>query len=338
MCVAPTLTTSTVSTASTVYLGIDVSKAKLDACLLREGFKSKHVIVSNDRDGFENLIQWLTENNAATPGEIHACMEATAHYSQAVARFLTERGCTVSVVNPAAVRAFARCEMARGKSDKADAGRIARYCQMHKPRAWVPPTEETETLLALVHRIEALEQIRQMELNREESASEIVRGSLQTILNAVEDEIKRLRKTLREFIGESETLREKRDLLRSIPGIGERSTLVLLAELSRADYLQTARQAAAFAGLVPRIYESGSSVRGRSCLSKQGCQRLRKALYFPAVVAMSKNPILKAFAERLLKAGKAKMLVLGAVMRKLLQMAFGVLKSKRKFDPKFGPA
>jgi transposase len=318
------------------YLGIDVSKAKLDACLLIDSGKLKHTVVSNDPEGFEKLIQWLTQNNVPILGEIHACMEATAHYSQAIAHFLVERGCTVSVVNPAAVRAFARCELARGKSDKADAGRIARYCQMHKPRAWKPPTKETETLLALVHRIEALEQIQRMELNRQESASEVVQGSLSTILKAVEDEIKRLRKTLREFIEKSDILRERRDLLRSIPGIGDRSTLVLLAELSRADYLQTARQAAAFAGLVPRIHESGSSVRGRSCLSKQGCQRLRKALYFPAVVAMSRNPILKAFAERLLKAGKAKMLVLGAVMRKLLQMAFGVLKSKRKFDPNFG--
>ena len=321
-------------TVSNAYLGIDVAKAKLDVCLLRDkglaqSSKPKNCLVSNSPEGFEALIQWL---NVQKVMDIHVCMEATAHYSNGVARFLVEKGYTVSVVNPASIRAFARCELARGKSDKADAGRIARYCSLHHPRPWTPPTQETETLIALVHRLDALAKMRLIELNRLESAPALIQASVQTIVRALETEISRIREQLKTFIEQTDSLRQKRELLLSIPGIGETTALILLAELTRAERLETARQAAAFAGLVPRIYESGSSVRGRSSLSKQGCDRLRKALYFPAMTAMRHNPLLRAFSERLLRAGKPKMVVLGAVMRKLLQMAFGVLKSGRKFD------
>ena len=122
-------------TMSNAYLGIDVAKAKLDVCLLRDKglaqcSKPKNCLLPNSPEGFEALIQWL---NVQKVTDFHVCMEATAHYSNGVARFLVEKGYTVSVVNPAAIRAFAHCELARGKSDKADAGRIARYCSLHRP-------------------------------------------------------------------------------------------------------------------------------------------------------------------------------------------------------------
>ena len=110
---------------------------------------------------------------------------------------------------------------------------------------------------------------------------------------------------------------------------------MLLAELGDISHFSNARQVAAFAGLVPRLRESGTSVRGRSRLSKVGSSRLRKALYFPAITALRFNPLIKAFGLRLSVQGKSKMLIIGAAMRKLLHLAYGVLKSQRPFDPNF---
>jgi transposase len=123
--------------------------------------------------------------------------------------------------------------------------------------------------------------------------------------------------------------------LESIPGIGEATAALLLAELGEISHFQNARQVAAFAGLVPRIRESGSSVRGRARLSKAGSSRLRKSLYFPAITALRFNPLIKALGLRLSAQGKPKMLIIGAAMRKLLHLAYGVLKSKMPFNPNF---
>ena len=129
---------------------------------------------------------------------------------------------------------------------------------------------------------------------------------------------------------------QKRELLTSIAGIGRTTANLLLGELSGRDF-QKARQVAAHAGLVPQHRQSGSSVRGRAHLSKKGNARLRRALYWPAIVALRYNPVLAAFASRLLAAGKPKMVVIAAVMRKLLHLAFGVLKHQQPFDPNWMP-
>ncbi len=122
------------------------------------------------------------------------------------------------------------------------------------------------------------------------------------------------------------------NLLASIPGIGTTTAAAILSEIGSVSQFASARQLTAFAGLDPRIRESGSSVRGRSCLSKAGSPRLRKALYFPALAALRFNPAIAALRARLLAAGKVKKLIVGAAMRKLLQIAFGVLKSGLTFD------
>jgi transposase len=127
----------------------------------------------------------------------------------------------------------------------------------------------------------------------------------------------------------------KSDLLVSIPGIGAQTAAVLLSEIGRIEDYQNARQLAAHAGLTPCERSSGTSVHGKTRLSCTGNSRLRKALYMPAVVSMRHNPLLKAFSERLLDRGKAKMQAIGAIMRKLVHLAFGILKSQQPFDPNY---
>ena len=293
--------------------------------------KPRHKAFPNTPAGFQRLQEWL---NAQT---VHACLEATGTYGDALARFLHQSGHTVSVVNPAQIKAFGGTQLSRTKTDKADAQLIARFCQMHQPPAWTPPPPEASELQALVRRLESLGEMRQMEQNRLDTAPAPVRASIEAVLAVLDQQIAQTRQAIQDHINNSPTLKGQRDLLVSIPGIADTTAAALLAELLDVHQFTGARQVAAFAGLVPRLRQSGTSVRGHSSLSKVGSSRLRKSLYFPAVVALRFNPLIRALGERLRASGKCKMVVIGAAMRKLLQIAFGVLKSGKPFDPQFDP-
>jgi transposase len=315
------------------YLGIDISKSTFDVTLLTADGKAKHKAFSNIEQGFACLEAWLGQQLLTAPSDLHACLEATAKYGDALARHLHQKGFLVSIVNPAAVRAFARSELSRTKTDKADSGRIARFCRAHQPAVWTPPAPEIVALSALVHRLEMLKQMQQREQNRLEGAAEPVKGSVEAVLSTLAEQIRKTEQLIREHIDQHAGLKEQAVLLESIPGIGPATTAILLCELGEVRRFRSARQVVAFAGLCPRLCESGSSVRGRNPLSKLGRSRLRRALYFPAMNALRFNPVLHALRERLKERGKRPMVILGAAMRKLLHLAFGVLKSKKPFDP-----
>ena len=313
-----------------MYLGLDISKANFDAVLLDPSFpKPRHKAFPNTQAGFEQLRDWLGGRT------VHACMEATGTYGDALARFLHAQGHTVSIVNPAQIKAFGTAQLSRTKTDKADAGRIAQFCQMHRPPAWTPPTPEAAALQALVRRLESLQEMRQMEQNRLGTSSLVVREEIQDHVTYLDAQRKKTEQSIRDHIDQNPTLKEQRDLLVSIPGIAGTTAAAILSELLDVSQFTDARQVAAFAGLVPRLRQSGSSVRGRSSLSKVGSPRLRKSLYFPAMAALRFNPAIRAMGERLKASGKCKMVILGAAMRKLLCLAFGVLKSGKPFDPSF---
>jgi transposase len=323
-----------------MFLGIDIAKTTFDVALLPANAsaqaKPRHKVFANTLAGFDQLALWLRQN-LAPPGQVHACMEATGTYGEALALYLRQAGHTVSVVNPAQIKAFGQSQLSRTKTDKADAALIARFCQMHAPPAWTPPPAEARALQALVRRLESLEQMRHMEHNRLEAgpATAAVKASLETTIAFLDEQIKDTKRQIKEHIDAHPSLKQQRDLLVSIPGIAGTTAAALLAELLDVSQFTGARQVAAFAGLVPRIRQSGSSVRGRPCLSKVGSGRLRKALYLPAIVALRCNPLIQAMSERLSAGGKSKMLIVGAAMRKLLHLSFGVLKSGKPFDPSF---
>jgi transposase len=140
---------------------------------------------------------------------------------------------------------------------------------------------------------------------------------------------------LRHHINNHPGLKQQTQLLDSIPGIAETTAALVLAELTNIKQYSSARQVAAYAGLVPRERQSGTSVRGRTRVSKVGNAQLRKAPYFPAITAIRCSPFFQAWAEALLKRGKSKMSVICAVMRKLLHLVYGVLKSEQPFDPEW---
>jgi transposase len=315
-----------------MYLGIDAAKSKFDVVLLVEASKPKHKVFANTDAGFAALSQWLEQHSAP---QVHACIEATGTFAEAIARYLVSHGHTVSLVNPSAIWAFGRSRLSRTKTDKVDATLIAQYCQMHRPPAWTPPAPEISELQALIRRLETLVQMRTMETNRLAAgvSSDAVRASLEATVTFLSEQIQETQKAIHDLIRQHSGLKEKQDLLTSIPGIGPSTAALLLSELPNVSQFQRAGQAAAFAGLVPRVRQSGSSVHSRPRLSKFGSPRLRKGLFFPAMVALRFNPLVREFGERLLSRGKSRMAVVGAAMRKLLHIVFGVLKSGKPFNP-----
>jgi transposase len=316
------------------YLGIDVSKAWLDVLLLREALPVEKGHFDNSQQGFRQLQHFLKKRKIKM---LHACLEATGYYGAEVALFLHEAGYVVSVVNPARIKAYAESQLNRTKTDAGDAALIADFCRTQQPEAWTPPPLEQQELQALVRHLENLQDMRQQEINRRQAGipSETILKTLDEHIAFLDQQLADLLRLIHDHVDRHPHLRQQRDLLTSIPGIGDLTAFKLLAEIVDVHAFDSARQLAAFAGLTPRERRSGSSVHGRSRLSKRGSPRLRNALYFPAIVALRHNPILHTFAQRLLAAGKSKMQVVAALMRKLLHLVFGILKSGRPFDPHF---
>ena len=312
---------------SKVTLGIDLAKLKLDVAL-KTADKIYVKQFDNSPSGFRALQAWL--GSFSLPS-VHACLEATGTYGDAVALFLHEQGHTVSIVNPLRIKGYAASKLQRNKTDKADARLIAEFCEKENPSPWTPPAPEIRHLQALTRRIETLTEMLQMEQNRRDSASSETRESLDRMIKALTEEIDKLQQEINQHLDQHPKLKEQHDLLLTIPGIGTKTAQLLLSEIEFARY-EEARQVAAAAGVTPRKQESGTSLK-RTNLSKLGNGRVRKALYFPAIVATRCNPIIKEFAARLKKNGKTKMQIVCASMRKLLHQAFGVLKNNRCFDP-----
>lgn len=317
------------------WLGMDVSKATLDGCLVNEQGKSFEAQFTNDLDGFDQLQVWLAQHAASSP-EIHVCMEATGIYSDAIALFCHEAGYITSVVNPARIKAYASSQLQRNKTDRVDARLIADFCRTQSPPGWTPPDADWRELRALVRHLHELKTMRQENLNRCKSSQVAsVRQFLEQHIGFLDDQIQQVEAAIKAHIRQNQTLKAQQDLLASIPGIGELTAAKLLAEIRSITAFDNVRQLVAYAGLNPRQYRSGSSVQRRSRISKTGPASLRAALYMPAIVAKNRNPILKVFAKRLEERGLKGKEIVVAVMRKLLHLAYGILKSGRPFDPAY---
>jgi transposase len=313
-------------------LGIDIAKKKFEVYLI-VGSQNKQSSFSNSSDGFSQLKQWLAQQGVQ---ELQACLEATGIYYEAVAEYLYQQGYTVSVVNPWQIKAYADSKLRRHKTDRLDARLIADFCQKEQPRAWQPLAPEEKTLQALVRHLDSLVETRQQQLNRLESSRDpLVSTSLERVIAQLTLEIEQIQHQIQDHIDHHADLKRKQELLDTIPGIGSQTATYLLAEMpDLADY-PSAKHAAADAGLTPAERSSGSSVRSQPRLSKIGNPRIRKLLYFPALAAIRYNPIIKAHRDRLLAQGKPKMVAVGAAMRKLLHLAYGVLKHNKPFDPAY---
>ena len=200
---------------------------------------------------------------------------------------------------------------------------------------WQPLPEEVKQLQSLVRRLDALKDIYQQESNRLETATAQVTTLVAKHLDYLKADIKRTEQLIKDHIDPHPQLKQQCDLLKSIPGIGQTTAALILGELGSVETFESAKQLAVYIGLSPREHSSGSSVRGKTQLSRTGSGRLRKAFYMPAIVAKQHNPITRAFCLRLATRGKNKMQIIEAAMRKLVHLVYGILKSSRPFAPHF---
>ena len=317
-------------------LGIDVSKKKLDCALIVEN-KFLYKSCDNSASGFKQLLDWLAKRKVE---QVHAVFEATGGYEEAAATALFQAGHLVSVVNPLSIHSFAKQRLTRSKTDRIDSETIAEYARRNYedlPR-WEPPPQELSELRDLVNRRQALVEMRTQESNRLESASggPTVDRMVQDHLNYLDKQIAEVEAAIRDHIDRHPGLKAQHDLLVTIPGIGDQTAALFLAEVaSKLSWIQHPKQLVAYCGMDIRRRESGSSVWSRPCMSKMGNKRLRTGLFMPAKAAMRWNPNIAARDARLKAEGKPYKLRVGAAMRKLLHQMYGVLVNGKPFDPAY---
>jgi transposase len=321
-------------------IGIDVSKLTLDCAYLRDADqnKPKRKRVANSPEGFESLLIWANTVSGLVTNEIKFIIEPSSIYHELIMQFLYQHQATIYLVNPARVRKFAQGMGILSKNDLIDADLLTRYGLMNRKLiAYKPMPQEVCELKSLLNRLDSLERDLRRELNKQEKIGKTSvlhpreKQSMQRFEKQLKTEIIRFKKYIRETIASSRRLKRDFDLLLSIPGIGAKTAWIMLVILSSREF-KSAPEVASFLGLNPIEKESGSTRYRRPRLSKAGNARLRQSLFFPAMVASSKNPDIKAQYERLLAAGKTKMCALGAAMRKLVHICYGVLKNQRPYE------
>jgi transposase len=315
-------------------IGVDVSKRKFDAALLTEQGKYRCKVFDNDAKGFQAFRDWIKTN---VPDHAQVCMEATGVYHEALATFLFDHQVVVFVVNPLRVKRFVESEGLRNKTDEGDAKALARFAAKNELEAWEAPSKGVRELQALVVRLESLQTMRQAELNRLDIAHPTVRDSIEAVVAALDREIAAVRSLIKQTIDDDPDLKQRKDLLETIPGLGDGTIPSLLAYIGRPERFKTVKALIAYAGLTPTVRQSGTSLDKRQGLHPAGHRELRKALFYPAMAAGRFNPIVAAFWQRLKAQHKPGKVIVVACMHKLLAIAYGVLKSKRPFDASLAP-
>jgi transposase len=318
-------------------VGVDVSKGKFDAALMTAQGKYRSKVFHNTASGFEEFLQWMEANIEQGRSNAQVCMEATGIYHEALANFLFDSQVKVFVVNPLRVKRFVESEGLRNKTDKGDAKALARFALHNELDAWQAPSKGVRELQALVIRLESLQTMRVSELNRLDVAHPSICDSIAAVVAALEVQIETVRMLISKTIDDDPDLKQRQDLLQTIPGLGAASIPSLLAYIGAPERFTTVKSLAAYAGLTPAIRQSGTSLDKRQGLHPMGHPALRKALFYPAMTAGRHNPIVAAFWQRLKAQNKPGKVIVVACMHKLLAIAYGVLKSRRPFDASLAP-
>jgi transposase len=231
------------------------------------------------------------------------------------------------------VKRFAEANRMRNKTDGADAKCLALFCQAQRPGRWEAPSVTVRALQALVARLETLQAMRQAECNRLEVAHSSVADSVRQVISGLDGAIAQVKAQIASTIDDDPDLKRRAALLQSIPGLGEKTIPQLLACIGRPERFKSVKALIAFASLTPMIRQSGTSLDRRSGTHPMGHQELKRALYFPAMVAARYNPLVTVFWNRLKAQNKPGKVIVVACMHKLLAIAYGVLRSGKPFDP-----
>lgn len=304
-----------------ITVGIDVSKDRLDVAVRPSG---EVFAVERAASGLDSLVSRL---KALAPQIV--ALEATGGFETVVTAALAAAGLPVVVVNPVQVRAFAKAIGQRAKTDPIDAGVIAHFAEATRPEVRALPDAETQLLADLVQRRRQIIEMIGAESQRQKRASHSLKKSIARLLKALQKELTSVDTDIDGSVRGSPAWREKEDLLTSVPGIGKTIARTLIAEMPELGRLNR-KEIAALAGLAPFTRQSGTW-RGRSFIGG-GRTSVRTALFMGAMVAKRFNPVLKAFFDRLVAAGKPKMVALIAVARKLLTILNAVLRDQKSWQ------
>ena len=308
--------------AEAIYVGIDVSKERLDVAVRPSG---DGWTVGYDQPGVEKLTTELSELGPAV-----VALEATGRLEVPAVAALAAAGLPVAVVNPRQVRDFAKATGRLAKTDALDAQVLAHFAEAVGPSPRPIPDAQTQELAALTTRRNQVMTMLVAEKNRLGPAADGVRPGIQAHITWLEQELRDLDQGLRQTIRRSPLWRERDDLLRSVPGVGEQLSLTLLAHLPELGVLGR-KQIAALVGVAPVNRDSGRMRGHRSVWG--GRARVRAALYMGALVASRHNPVIRDLYQRLLAAGKPKKVALTACMRKLLTILNAMVKNGQRWNP-----
>jgi len=312
--------------------GIDISKATFDV-FWQENGKNIPAVFTNDPKGFHLFFKSLK------PGD-HCVMEASGPYYMRLALFLHSKGVIVSVVNPLSVKRFCQMHLVRAKTDKKDAKMIAAYGEMVRPGIWNPEEDHIMEMRDILTTLENYEkQVTQLhnQLEAEKHLpvlSKTAKQSKEKVLRFTEKEIEKLSDELQALA--KFHCKDSFEKLQTIPGIGPKTSVMLIVLTNNFEHFEDARKLSAYAGLSPRIYQSGSSIKGKGHICKIGNGRARKLLYLCTWSAQNSNPQCKALKERLEKKGKPIKVIKVAMANKLLRMAFAVAKKNVAYDKNIG--
>ena len=312
-------------------IGTDISKTTFDAA-----YRSGDAVKTKKWDYTEEQMEAFAKT---LDGECTVVMEATGVYHTRLASYLYSRGIRVSVVNPLAAKNFARMLMRRTKTDKADSKLLLEYGETVDLEPWEPREpwcvevqqayamleSKNKEMTATCNRMEAL--------NHSECASKLCLKMCQSDMKRLEKDIKALEKEIERLVGSNDG--DNMRNLESVPGIGRRTACVLLAMTGSMKRFCNHRQVISYLGMCPRVYESGSSVKGKAKICKMGLESVRKMLYLCALSAKRYNKACRELYDRLLEKGKPKKLALIAVANKLLKQAFAILKSGMTYDENY---
>jgi len=307
------------------------------ACVDITASPLSHSIFNNNKAGFGKLLVYTEKWKKKLEADIiHYCLESTGIYSEGVSKVLSKQeDSKTSLVNPSQVKAFSRSRLVRTKTDKVDAEILANYCLTNNPPSTQFCDEATEKLKKLQRHLEHLINNRARERTYLESCvDEDVKLSTQSNITFLTAQIEEVEKQIHEHLKKNRSLKEKVDLIKSIPGLGDKSAWAILSELHVTGDLEIKSQIA-HAGLAPMEHQSGKSVNGKPKICKIGNSKLRKCLYMPALSTTTSRSAFGNFYRKLVAKGKAKKVALIAVMRKLLTVALGVLKSGKPYDPEW---
>lgn len=313
------------------YVGVDISKASFDVAIHQDS-AYQYAKFSNDEKGFKAFFRLLN-------GECQVVMEASGPYYTRLAFYLHQQGITVSVINPLVIRRFCQMRLSRTKTDRKDAMMIAEYGRSEHPSPWKPDQSYVLELKQMQAATDLLNKSRTSYIRQADAfrSNQILsKEALTSILKAqkeAEKQMEILQQRMEQIVQKHHGIIYKR--LQSIPGLGKKTSMLLIVVSGGFSKFENSKQMSSYIGLCPRIFESGTSVKGRSRITKMGMSRMRSMLYLCSWSAKRCNKTCRELYERLVAKGKAKMVALIAVTNKLIKQAFAIVKSESLYQENY---